>query len=104
MDDKAEAEPKTVLTKYYLFLIFTKGHNRPCECSSLITRPRLVGVDHHPHVTYPYPTPLLLTSGGHHWAVLDSVNFGCFVLNRCKRFQCIVMRTSIKARMNWHKI
>ena len=37
-------------------------------------------------------------------AVLDSVNFGRFVSRRCERFHCNAMRTSIKTRMNWHKI
>ena len=36
--------------------------------------------------------------------VLDSVNSGCFVSSRCQHFLCNAMRTSIKARMNWHQI
>ena len=35
--------------------------------------------------------------------MLDSVNFVCFVLSKCKH-HCNALRKSIKARMSWHTI
>ena len=35
--------------------------------------------------------------------MLDSVNFGCFVLSRCEHFHYNAVRKSIKVRMNWYK-